>query len=76
MNLKELNSDLLNLKRDYDCCDTPKWNDPATQRSLDRIVYEIKLGRLSLSDFNSFVEANLGNGDFAWGCLIYVRNNL
>lgn len=46
-----------------------------TLGTLDKIIYEIKLGNLSLNDFCSFVDANLGQGDFAWGCLQYVRRN-
>ena len=28
MELKELSNGLLSLKRDYDCCQLPQWNDP------------------------------------------------
>ena len=74
--MKEPNSDLLALKRDYDSCQQPQWSDPATIRTLDNIVCSIKLGRLSLSEFRIFVEKHLGQGDFAWGCLHYVKNGI
>lgn len=71
-----LNNDFLNLKRDYDCCQRPLWYDPMTVRTLDNIVCAIKQGRISLNDFRQFVSEYLGEGDFAWGCLQYVKSNL
>lgn len=76
MELKELNNNFLNLKRDYDCCQLPQWGDPVTLRTIDNIAYDIKQGRLSIGDFRLFVEKHLGQGDFAWGCLQYVENNI
>lgn len=76
MELKEMNNNLLALKRDYDGCQLPRWDDPMTLKTLDNIVCAIKLGRLSLDDFLLFVEEHLGQGDFAWGCLHYVKNNI
>lgn len=72
----ELNNDLLTLKRDYDSCQLPRWDDPMTLKTLDNIVSSIKFGQLSLDDFLQFVEEHLGQGDFAWGCLHYVKNNI
>lgn len=72
----ELNKYCLNIKRDYDSCQCPQWNDPMTLRTLDKIIDEIRGGHLSLNDFCSFAEANLGQGDFAWGCLQYVKRNV
>ena len=76
MELKELSNGLLALKRDHDSSQWPQWDDPMTLRTLDSIAYDIKLGRLSISDFRLFVEKHLGQGDFAWGCLQYVKNNI
>lgn len=73
MELKDLNRDLVALKRDYDSCPFPSWQDTSTVSTLNNIIKEIKLGRLSMNDFNQFVTLNLGQGDFAWGCRQYVQ---
>lgn len=72
----EVNTYFLSIKRDYDSCQCPRWDDPMTLRTLDKIVCEIKLGHLSLNDFRLFVEGNIGQGDFALGCLQYVNRHV
>lgn len=72
----EQNKYFLSIKRDYDSCQCPQWDDSMTLQTLDKIVYEIKLGHLSLKDFCSFAEENLGQGDFGWGCQQYVKRNV
>ena len=72
----ELNKYFLNIKRDFDSCQCPRWDDTMTLMTLDKIISEIKLGHISANDFCSFVEDNLGQGDFAWGCLQYVKRSL
>lgn len=72
----EQNEYFLNIKRDFDSCQCPRWDDPMTLMALDKIICEIKLGHISANDFRLFVEGNLGQGDFAWGCLQYVRRSL
>lgn len=74
--LKGTNQYLQTLKRDYESCQIPSWNDPMTLRTLDNIVHSIKLGHLSLSEFYQFAADNLGQGDFAWGCRQYVQRNV
>lgn len=76
MELKELNNDLLNLKRDYDSCQLPQWNDESTKRTLNRVADAIKSKQMSWNKFHQFVEDNLGQSDFAWGCLQYVKQRL
>lgn len=68
-----MNDYLQQLKRDYDSSQSPLWHDKYTKATLDKISYEIKIGKLTWNDFRKFVENNLGSGDFAWGCLQYVR---
>lgn len=72
----ELNKYFLDIKRDFDSCQCPRWDDPMTLMTLDKIVCEIRLGRISANDFCSFVEDNLGQGDFAWGCLQHVKRSV
>lgn len=76
---KQLNTDMNEhfekLKRDYESCGSPIWSDPMTIKTLDDIVHEIKLGRISLDDFYSFAKENIGQGDFYFGCWRYVRRN-
>lgn len=72
----DMNEHFEKLKRDYESCGSPIWSDPMTIKTLDDIVYEIKLGRISLDDFYSFAKENIGQGDFYFGCWRYVRRNL
>ncbi len=72
----EVNKYFTSIKRDFDSCQCPRWDDPMTLRTLDKIVCEIKLGHITLNDFCQFAEANLGQGDFAWGCLQCVKRNV
>ena len=73
---KELGNELSSLKHDYDSCQLPQWDALNTLKTLDSITNAIKLGRLPLSDFSQYVEENLGQGDFAWGCLQYVKKHI
>lgn len=52
MELKELNNDLLNLKRDYDSCQLPQWNDESTKRTLNRVADAIKSKQMSWNKFH------------------------
>ena len=62
----EQNKYFLDIKRDFDSCQCPRWDDPMTMMTLDKIISEIKLGHISANDFRLFAEDNLGQGDFAW----------
>lgn len=70
-----MNKDFEMLKRDYDSCGSPKWSDPATKCTLCRIVYSILHNEYSYDDFLKFAKC-LENGDFAKGCMNFVRNVL
>lgn len=71
-----MNNYLQQLKRDYDSNQSPQWYDEYTKATLNKISYEIKLGRLTFNDFRKFVEDNFGSGNFAWGCLQYIKKEI
>lgn len=71
-----MNDNLHQLKRDYDSSNTPLWSDPMTIKMLDKVVEDIKFMRLSYNDFRLFVNDNFEQGNFAWGCLQYVRGKI
>lgn len=67
-----MNSYLSALILDYESSDYPVVFDPRTQETLDMIKIEIQLGRISANDFYTFVDDNLGSGDFATKCKMHV----
>lgn len=56
----EQNKYFLIIKRDFDSSQCPRWDDPMTLKTLDKIICEIRLGHISANDFRLFVEDNLG----------------
>lgn len=71
-----MEKNLQRLKLDFDSSQSPQWYDKHTTDTLDDILNDISHDRLTWSEFQCFVNENFGQGDFAWGCLQYVRKNL
>lgn len=64
------------LKCDFESSQNPQWYDEHTTVTLDSISNEMRLGRITWNEFRHFVEDNFGQGDFAWGCLQHVKQNI
>ena len=71
-----MNNDFDNLKRDYDSCQMPLWDDPMTIKTLWNIVNSIRCGEYPKSEFDDFANKELGKSDFGKGCRRFVELEL
>lgn len=76
MKSTEMSNNCKTLKRDYDSCQCPRWDDPMTLRTLECIVHEIESGRTKWRDVQDYIEAEIGPNEFGRGCLRYIRTNI
>lgn len=70
------NKNLMLLKYDFENSQLPQWYDESTKRTLEEIANDISQGKMTWNEFREFVDNNLDQHDFAFGCLRYVQKRL